>query len=91
MQWVTSWLTALDLRDVTVVVQDWGSLIGLRIAAEQSDRFAKLFIANGFLPIADRPTPPAFRVWRAFAKYSPWLTAGRLVGVVTVHKLSAAV
>lgn len=91
VQWVTSWLTALDLRDVTVVVQDWGSLIGLRIAAEQSDRFAKLFIANGFLPIADRPTPPAFRVWRAFAKYSPWLTAGRLVGVGTVHKLSAAV
>ncbi len=91
VQWVTSWLTTLDLRDVTVVVQDWGSFIGLRIAAERSDRFAKLFIANGFLPIADRPTPPAFRVWRAFAKYSPWLTAGRLVGVGTVHKLSAAV
>ena len=34
VEWTTSWLTALDLREVTVVVQDWGSLIGLRMAAE---------------------------------------------------------
>ena len=83
--WTTSWLTQLDLTDVTVVVQDWGSLIGLRMAAENPDRFAKLFIANGFLPIADRPTPPAFRIWRAFAKYSPALPSGWLVNRGTVH------
>ena len=91
VQWMTAWLTALDLREVTVVVQDWGSLIGLRMAAENPDRFAKLFIANGFLPIGDRPPPPAFRIWRAFAKYSPRLPSGRLVDVGTVGKLSAAV
>ncbi len=83
--WVTDWLTQLDLTGVTVVVQDWGSLIGLRMAAENPDRFAKLFIANGFLPIADRPTPPAFRIWRAFAKYSPALPSGWLVDRGTVH------
>lgn len=91
VEWVTSWLTTMDLRNVIVVVQDWGSLIGLRVAAEQSERFAKLFIANGFLPTADRPAGAAFRVWRAFAKYSPWLPAGRLVDFGTVHKLGAAV
>ncbi|MEX1175100.1 MAG: alpha/beta fold hydrolase, partial [Mycobacterium sp.] len=51
VQWTTAWLTALDLREAIVVVQDWGSLIGLRMAAENPDRFSKLFIANGFLPI----------------------------------------
>lgn len=91
VEWVTSWLTALDLRDVTAVVQDWGSLIGLRVAAENGDRFAKLFIANGFLPTAQQPMPAAFRIWRAFAKYSPWFNAGRLVDLGTVKKLSAAV
>lgn len=91
VEWVTSWLTALDLRELTVVVQDWGSLIGLRVAAEDPDRFSKLFIANGFLPIADRPTPPAFRVWRAFAKYSPVLPAGWLVDRATVNPVSRAV
>jgi haloalkane dehalogenase len=91
VDWITSWLTALDLRDVTAVVQDWGSLIGLRVAAENPDRFAKLFIANGFLPTADRPTPPAFGIWRAFATYTPWFDAGWLVDRGTVHKIPAAV
>ena len=91
VEWVTSWLTQLDLREITVVVQDWGSLIGLRVAAEQSDRFAKLFIANGFLQTGDRPANRAFRIWRAFARYSPWFTASRIVNTGTVHELSAAV
>jgi len=91
VDWVTAWLTALDLRDITAVVQDWGSLIGLRVAAENPDRFAKLFIANGFLPTADRPTSPAFGVWRAFAKYTPWFDAGWLVDRGTAHKVPAAV
>ena len=91
VQWVTSWFEALDLTDVTVFVQDWGSLIGLRIVAEHGARFARVVVANGFLPTADRPTPPAFRVWRAFAKYSPWFSAGRIVGVGTATKVSAEV
>ncbi len=91
VDWVTSWITALDLRDITVVVQDWGSLIGLRIAAEHSDRFSKLFIANGFLPTAELPTPRAFSIWRGFAKYSPVLPAGRIVDAGTVNRLSGAV
>lgn len=91
VEWVTSWFEGLDLHDVTLFVQDWGSLIGLRIAAEQSDRIARIVVANGFLPTAQRRTPPAFYAWRAFARYSPVLPAGRLVAVATVHKVPAEV
>ena len=91
VEWVTSWLEHLDLRDVTLFVQDWGSLIGLRIAAEQSDRIARIVVANGFLPTAERRTSPAFYAWRAFARYSPVLPAGRLVAAATVHKVPAEV
>lgn len=91
VDWVTDWLTALDLRDVTAVVQDWGSLIGLRMAAENPDRFSRLLIANGFLPTADRPVPAAFRIWRAFARYTPILPAGWLVEAGTVHRLPGPV
>ena len=91
VEWVTSWLESLDLRDVTLFGQDWGSLIGLRIAAEQSDRIARIVVANGFLPTAQRRTPPAFYAWRAFARYSPVLPAGRLVAAATVHKVPAEV
>jgi haloalkane dehalogenase len=91
VDWLTAWLIGMDLREVTAVVQDWGSLIGLRVAAENPDRFSKLFIANGFLPTAERPTPLAFTIWRLFAKYSPVLPAGWLVDRGTVRPLSAAV
>lgn len=91
VEWVTSWFERLDLNDVTLVVQDWGSLIGLRIAAEQGHRFARLVVANGFLPTAERPTPPAFHIWRAFARYSPIFTAGRIVAAGTVRKAPAEV
>ena len=74
VEWVTSWFERLKLKDVTLVVQDWGSLIGLRIAAEQDARVGRLVVANGFLPTAERPTPPAFHIWRAFARYSPVLS-----------------
>src|SRR5277367_2976692 len=44
VEWVTSWVDSLDLHDVTLFVQDWGSLIGLRIAAEQGARIARLVV-----------------------------------------------
>ncbi len=55
MDWLTEWMLALDLRDITLVCQDWGSLLGLRLAAEHPDRFARIVVANGFLPT---PTVP---------------------------------
>jgi haloalkane dehalogenase len=76
VEWVTSWFNSLDLHEVTLFGQDWGSFIGLRIAAEQGQRIARLVVANGFLPAAQRATPIAFRAWRAFARYSPVLPAG---------------
>ncbi|OBG19300.1 haloalkane dehalogenase [Mycobacterium sp. 852002-51057_SCH5723018] len=91
VEWVTSWFERLNLKEVTLFVQDWGSLIGLRIAAEQGDRIARLVVANGFLPTAERPTPPAFHIWRAFARYSPVLPCGRIVAVGTVRRVSPKV
>lgn len=49
--WVEEFLDALDLRDITPVVQDWGSLIGLRCVGNDPDRFARVVVANGNLPV----------------------------------------
>ncbi|MGH7271876.1 MAG: haloalkane dehalogenase [Polyangiaceae bacterium] len=89
--WLRALIEALDLRDVTLVGQDWGSLTGLRLAAENEGRFARIVIANGFLPTAQQSTPPAFYVWRAFARYSPVFPVGRIVASGCVTKLPAAV
>jgi haloalkane dehalogenase len=55
VRWTLGFMDALALNDVTIVGQDWGSLIGLRLVAENPDRFARVVIANGFLPTGDVP------------------------------------
>jgi len=89
--WVKALVEKLDLRDATFVGQDWGSLVGLRLVAENEERFARVVIANGFLPTADRRVPPAFRVWRAFARFSPVFPVGRIVASGCVTKLAPRV
>jgi len=90
MDWLTEWLVAVDLRDITLVCQDWGSLLGLRLAAENEERFSRIVVANGFLPTAERGPGWPFKAWRAFATYSPVFPVGRIVATGTKRKLSKA-
>ena len=90
VDWLLEWVEALDLRRITLVCQDWGSLLGLRLAAAHEERFDRIVVANGFLPTGDRDPGPAFKVWRAFATRSPVLPVGRLVATGSKRKLSAA-
>lgn len=87
--WMRHWLEALDLRDITLVCQDWGSLIGLRLAAELPDRFTRVLLSNGGLPVGTGATK-AFRRWRAFARHSPLFPIGRIVQAATRRRLSPA-
>lgn len=48
--WMSDWLTQLDLTGITVFLQDWGSLIGLRLVTAFPERFAGVVLANGGLP-----------------------------------------
>lgn len=88
--WLRHWIEALDLQGITLVCQDWGSLIGLRLAAEMPKRFARILIGNGGLPTGDIPMSTAFMIWRAFAAYSPWFPIGRIVQGGTKRKFSKA-
>ena len=85
--WVRQFLEALDLSEITLVCQDWGSLIGLRLAAENERRFAMIVLANGGLPTGDQQMPKAFRIWREFARFSPWFPIGRIIQSGTIADL----
>jgi haloalkane dehalogenase len=87
-QWLLACMDTLKLQGITLFGQDWGSLLGLRIAGAQPERFARIMIANGALPLGDGSMSFAFRIWRAFAKYSPWFPVGRLVQTGTVTTLT---
>jgi haloalkane dehalogenase len=63
VDWTRGVLEQLDLRGITLVCQDWGGLIGLRLAAEHGERFARIVAANTGLPTGDQDMP---KVWWAF-------------------------
>ncbi len=63
-------------------------MIGLRVAAENEDRFARIALGNGGLPTGDQDMPRAFLIWRAFALYSPWFPIGRILQSGTIGQLS---
>ncbi|KPQ28217.1 MAG: haloalkane dehalogenase [Marinobacter excellens HL-55] len=88
MAWLTSWIDALNLQNITLVCQNWGSLLGLRLAAEHHRRFSRIIVGNGMLPTGDRPTPAVFRAWKAFASLSPWFPIARIIQLGTERALS---
>lgn len=88
VQWMSAWMQAKDLQNVTLFCQDWGSLIGLRMVADAPGRFARIVLANGGLPTGMEEVPLAFKIWRAFSRYSPWFPIGRIVKTGCVAGLS---
>ncbi len=85
--WMRGFIEALSLTDITLFCQDWGSLIGLRVAAEHEHRFARIALGNGGLPTGDQAMPNAFKVWQNFARYSPWFPIGKIIQKATITDL----
>jgi haloalkane dehalogenase len=79
VDWMRAWLAAIDLREATLVGQDWGGLIGLRLVADQPDRFARVVAANTFLPTGDRPAGDAFLAWQRFSQETRDFAVGKIV------------
>ncbi|MFQ5520889.1 MAG: haloalkane dehalogenase [Candidatus Methylomirabilia bacterium] len=77
--WMTDFVEALGLSSITLVGQDWGGLIGLRVAAEHPDRFRALVLMNTGLPTGDEPPGEAFLRWRSYSQRVPDLPIGRVI------------
>jgi haloalkane dehalogenase len=81
----------LDLHEVTLVGQDWGGLLGLRLVAEHPDRFARVVAANTGLPTGDEPMPEVWWQFRRVVEKAPVLDVARLVQSGCQRQLSDAV
>ncbi len=79
VDWMTSFLEMLDLKEIHLVCQDWGGLIGLRLAAENPDRFAGIIAANTALPTGDHPMNEAFYQWREYSQTSENFNIGAIL------------
>jgi haloalkane dehalogenase len=81
----------LGLTDITLVAQDWGGLIGLRLLGEHPGRFARVVAANTFLPTGDIPPGDAFFAWQRFSQEVEVFPTGFIVNSGCVTDLAPAV
>lgn len=76
--WMSDWLLAMDLRDITLFCQDWGGLIGLRLVAAFPERFARVVVANTGLPTGSGMTE-GFANWLSVSQSMPVFPVGLFV------------
>jgi haloalkane dehalogenase len=88
VKWISELVERLDLQKITLFCQDWGSLIGLRIALEKQDRFSRIVLSNGGLPTGEQGMTEAFLNWRKFSRESPRFDVGFLIQGATITKLT---
>ncbi len=72
-------IEALDLRRITLVVQDWGGLLGLTLPMEMPDRFDGLLVMNTAIGTGDAPLTEGFLAWRAYVNRTPDLPCAALL------------
>lgn len=90
VEWLGSWFSQVDVREVTLFCQDWGGLTGLVVVAREPERFARVLAANTGLPTGMHPMPDSFLEWQTFARESPKFSAGQVVQHATTRTLSPA-
>jgi len=79
----------LDLRNVTLVVQDWGGILGLTLPMESPARYARLLVMNTALGTGDAPLSEGFIAWRAYVNKNPDLNCGKLLKRTCPHLTDA--
>ena len=74
-----------QLRSITLVVQDWGGLLGLTLPMEMPRRFERLLVMNTTLGTGDAPLSEGFLAWRAFVAKNPDFACGKLLARTCPH------
>ncbi|MFX1258193.1 MAG: haloalkane dehalogenase [Promethearchaeota archaeon] len=88
VEWITKWMKLLDFKNITLFSQNWGSLIGLRVAIENQDRFKRIVLSNGGLPTGEQRMSKAFTRWREFSRTATEFDIKQIMQEATITKLS---
>ncbi|WNJ20619.1 haloalkane dehalogenase [Pontibacter sp. G13] len=89
LNWMWDWMDAVSIEQAHLFCQDWGGLLGLRMVADQPNRFDRVIAANTILPTGDNPPNEAFQKWQKFAAEVPVFPVSNIIQRATVSELSA--
>ena len=76
---VIRFIENLDLKNIILVCQDWGGLIGLTLPVEMATRFSKLILMNTALGTGEGVPSPGFKAFRDWVNKTPDMDVGRLM------------
>lgn len=88
---IANFINTLDLNNITLVCQDWGGLIGLRVVAQEENRFSRIVTANTGLPTGDEKMPEAFFQWQEFSQTVEVFPVGQIIQMGCQSQLSPEV
>jgi len=88
VKWMKNWIDKAGLKDITLLGQDWGGLIGLRLLAENPELFVRFSLSNTGLPTGDHGISEAFLRWQKFSQEDPNFDIGSIVNLFGRGSLS---
>lgn len=88
LKWLSTLIEKLDLQTINLFCQDWGGLLGLRIVADQAERFDRIIAANTILPTGRIAPNEAFMQWRNFSQTVPEFPVSKVINMATTSNLS---
>jgi tRNA(adenine34) deaminase len=88
-QVLLEFIERLDLRNVVLVVQDWGGILGLTLPMAAPDRYRGLLVMNTLLATAEQPLSPGFLAWRDMCRTKPEFAVSRLFSRGNPHMSEA--
>jgi haloalkane dehalogenase len=91
VDWMQALIDHMNLINITLVCQDWGGLIGLRLLTDNPGRFSRVVTANTGLPTGDQKMPDAFLEWRKFSQETPEFPVSTIVNGGCVKPLLSKV
>jgi haloalkane dehalogenase len=90
VDWMNQWLNINNFSGLTMMCQDWGGLIGLRLVTANVDRFDRVVVSNTGLPMYGKEPSAAFRAWQKFSQEVPVFDVGKLCQGGALSTLSDA-
>jgi len=86
---LAAFVKRLDLRDITLVCQDWGGILGLTLPMDMPGRFARLLVINTALGTGDAPLGEGFLAWRGWSNKNPDMDVAKLIKRACPHLTDA--
>ena len=89
VDWLTQWLLALDLRDITLFCQDWGGTLGLHLVANHPERFARVVAANTGIPLGEGESE-FLKMWVGMMRDAETFPMQQMLPTGMTHELTEA-